>query len=116
MINHHDTIGELKMIKHIVMWTIKKNADGATKEELMKIVKVMLEGLKETIPVVQALEVGVNFNPSDTAYDIVLTSEFKNKHDLEIYQKHPDHVKVGDFVGRVRELRAVVDYEVSYTQ
>ena len=105
-------MGRLNMIKHIVMWTIKTNVDGATKEEIVKILKVMLEGLKETIPVIHALEVGVNVNPGDTAYDIVLMSEFKSRNDLEIYQKHPDHVKVADFVGRVRELRAVVDYEV----
>jgi hypothetical protein len=94
------------------MWTIKKNADGASREEILKILKVMLEGLRESISVVQKLEVGYNFNPSETAYDIALYSEFRSRDDLEIYQKHPDHIKVAEFVGSVRELRAVIDYEI----
>jgi hypothetical protein len=100
------------MVKHIVMWTIKKNTDGSSREEILKILKVMLEGLKESIPAVQKLEVGFNFNPSESAYDIALYSEFRNRDDLEIYQKHPDHIKVAEFVGSVREHRTVVDYEV----
>jgi hypothetical protein len=94
------------------MWTIKKNTDNASREEILKILKVMLEGLRESIPVVQKLEVGFNFNPSETAYDIALYSEFRNRDDLEIYRKHPDHIRVAEFVGNVRELRAVIDYEV----
>ncbi|MGD0337249.1 MAG: Dabb family protein [Bacteroidota bacterium] len=100
------------MIKHIVMWKIKKNVDELSKEKNLKKMKSMLEELKEKISVIHALEVGCNFNPSTMAYDIVLYSEFRNKDDLETYQKHPDHVRVSDFVGSIRESRAVVDYEM----
>lgn len=104
--------GNIDMIKHIVMWTIKKEVDGVSKEENLKKLQTMLVGLKSTIPVIQKLEAGLNFNPGAMAFDIVLYSEFRNKEDLEIYQKHPDHVRVGDYIGKVRDLRAVVDYEV----
>jgi hypothetical protein len=43
---------------------------------------------------------------------VALYSEFDNEKDLEIYQKHPEHLKVAEFIAKVRERRAVVDYHV----
>jgi len=40
----------------------------------------------------------------------VLYSEFKNQKALEIYQKHPQHVKVTSFVRKIKEERGVMDY------
>lgn len=94
------------------MWTIKKNVEGIPKEENLKKMQSMLEGLQSTIPIIQSLEIGLNFNPSDAAYDIVLYSEFRSRADLEIYQRHPDHVKAAEYIGKIREHRAVVDYEI----
>ena len=37
------------MIKHIVMWKLKENAEGKTKEENAEIIKNGLEGLKEKL-------------------------------------------------------------------
>lgn len=34
----------------------------------------------------------------------------KNIEDLEKYQNHPEHVKVAEFIAKVREDRIVVDY------
>mgnify|MGYP003553964412 CR=1 FL=1 len=44
--------------------------------------------------------------------DQVLVSIFKSLEELDIYAKHPEHVKVGEFVGKVRKDRVAVDYEV----
>jgi len=41
---------------------------------------------------------------------MVLISEFKDLRDLESYQKHPEHVKAAEFIGKVRLERKVVDY------
>jgi len=58
------------MIKHIVMWRFKKEAEGKTKEENIQIIKKDLEALKGVIPQINELEVGVNINEeSPTAYD-----------------------------------------------
>ena len=54
--------------------------------------KVGLQGLKEKIPVIRTIEVGLNVNNTKAAYDIVLYSEFNCLEDLELYQQHPDHV------------------------
>jgi hypothetical protein len=41
-----------------------------------------------------------------------LYSAFESKQDLEIYQQHPEHQKVGAFIAKVRTGRAVVDYQI----
>jgi hypothetical protein len=58
------------------------------------------------------MEVGLNCIPGEAAYDVALYSEFADEKDLSIYMKHPEHVKVAEFVGKVRESRVVVDYLV----
>ncbi|ABS39297.1 Dabb family protein [Clostridium botulinum] len=99
------------MIKHIVMWRLKEFAEGKSKLENANIIKINLEDLKHRIDEVKLIEVGVNINNSQQAYDVVLYSEFENLDDLNLYQNHPDHVKVGEFINKVKEDRIVTDYE-----
>ncbi len=98
------------MIKHVVMWKLKDFAEDADKARNAKRIKIELEALKNTIPQIFHLEVGISFLQSDAAYDVVLFSVFKNEKDLELYQNHPDHRAVAEFIGKVREDRVVVDY------
>ena len=98
------------MIKHIVMWTIK-DADGRSKEENIELFKQKLERLPETIEEIKDLEVGLNFNTLGTAMDVILISEFENHDALQRYQEHPDHVRVKEFVAKICDRSAVVDYE-----
>lgn len=98
------------MIKHIVMWKLKDFAEGCSREENAKKIKAMLEALRGKIDQIVSLEVGININSSDMAYDAVLVSEFEDEQRLKEYKEHPEHVKVSDFVAKVREGRAVVDY------
>ncbi len=98
------------MVKHVVMWKIKDGHDGLNKSELSLKLKEALEGLKEKIGQIRTMEVGINFSGSEAACDVVLYSSFDTKEDLEIYQKHPDHVKVAELVSQIRTERRVVDY------
>lgn len=99
------------MIKHIVMWRLKENHNGESKEKIISKVKSILEDLTAKINEIVELEVGINFNPSEAAYDVVLYSTFNSREDLDIYQKHPDHLKVAEYISEVRTERTVVDYE-----
>ena len=45
------------MIKHIVMFRLKDSAEGHSKAENARKLKILLESLKEKIPVVKCLEV-----------------------------------------------------------
>jgi hypothetical protein len=94
------------------MWRLKEASDFGSKEEIAKEAKIRLEGLKDKIKEIVSIEVGINFNPSDMAYDLVLYSEFKSKEDLDTYQEHPEHLKVATFIRANIVSRAVVDYEI----
>jgi hypothetical protein len=100
------------MLKHIVMWKLKDHAEGKSKDENAAVMKGMLESLQKKIPEIESLEVGINIDPSGAAYDIVLYSEFMDEASLSVYQEHPEHLKVAEFVAKIREERAVVDYLV----
>jgi len=100
------------MVKHIVMWNLKEVAGGKKKEENLKEMKKRLEALKHKIEEIQFFEVGMNYNESGDAFDIVLYSEFESREGLDIYQKHPEHIKARDFIRSVRMERRVVDFEV----
>ena len=97
------------MIRHIVVW---KMADGEDKEKRAMDIKKNLEALKGRIDVLVDIEVGLNFNTTESASDVVLVSTFRTKEDLETYQDHPEHKSVGaNYVRPYVKERRVVDYE-----
>jgi vacuolar-type H+-ATPase subunit D/Vma8 len=100
------------MVKHIIMWRLKKQTDLAKKIAVALEMKRSLERLTSAIFEIKHLEVGMNFSLSNHAYDIVLYTEFDSKKDLEQYMKHPEHVKVKAFIDSIVDDRVVVDYEV----
>lgn len=100
------------LIKHIVMWKLKEFAEEKEKFENANIIKKNLEDLQNKINEIKFIEVGININQSAQAYDVVLYSEFANIEDLNIYQNHPDHLKVSEFVSKVRDKRVITDYEI----
>lgn len=100
------------MLKHIVMWKLKDNAEGKTKEENAKRIKNMIERLQGIIPELLKAEIGFNVSKSDRAFDIVLYSEFENEDTLDVYRKHPEHQKVVDFLSKVNTEVCAVDYYI----
>ncbi len=99
------------MIKHIVCFKLKDFAEGASKDENARRIKRDLEALPGKVPGVKRLEVGINIVADPMAYDIALYTEFASQEALDKYQSHPEHQKVAQFIGKVREQRVVVDYE-----
>jgi hypothetical protein len=99
------------MIKHIVLWTLKESAEGRSKQENLVLAKQKLEAMAGKIPGMTRLEVGINFQTREGAWDLALYSEFESKEALEGYQTHPEHLRVIEFLKTVRDRRAVVDYQ-----
>jgi Stress responsive A/B Barrel Domain len=99
------------MIKHVVMWKLKDYAEEAGRARNAKRLKIELEALKSSIPQIQRIEVGINCIESPAAYDVILSAVFRNQEDLDIYQRHPNHRAVADFIAKINEHRAVVDYK-----
>lgn len=65
------------MVKHVVAWKLKDEAEGNNKEKNAKIIKENLERLKDVIKEIKHIEVGININTSNAAFDLVLYSEFE---------------------------------------
>jgi len=100
------------MVKHVVMWKLHDFAEGMNKKENASRMKQWLEDLKWQIPEIQYVEVGINFNDSDDAFDIVLYSEFKDRASLESYQNHPAHDQFKKKIKNIRSEKKVVDFEI----
>lgn len=94
------------MIKHIVMWKFKEG-----EQENMMLFRERLLALKDQIPEIRAMEVGVNINPSECSYDAVLVSEFDSMEALKSYSVNPLHKAVSDFCKTIRTNSVSVDYE-----
>ena len=100
------------MIKQIVMWKLKDNVDGLTKDQTALLLKKEIELMKGKIPQIVKIEAGINYNHGPIAYDLCLYSEFNSDDDLATYQDHPDHAVVKELVVKYAENGVVVDYEI----
>ena len=94
------------MIVHIVMFKFKEE----NKQENVANVKALLEGLLGKIAPLLSMEVGADVSKSERAMDLVLTSVFETKEDLQTYAVHPAHLEVLDVIKAVTERSMVVDY------
>lgn len=77
------------MIYHQVWFKMKDGATDADKEQL-------ISGLKSMIPVIPEiveLAAGVDFSTRSRGYEVGLSVTCKSREDLDIYAKHPEHLK-----------------------
>lgn len=100
------------MIKHIVCWKLINRTEPLDQCEDALAIKKVLEDLPGKIPGLITAEVGINTSTAESAYDLVLYSEFESKEALTSYQTHPAHVKAGQTVKPRTKERVMVDYEV----
>lgn len=101
------------MIKHIVMWTLREQAEGAGAAENGAKMKSMLEDLAGKIPGLRHIEVGLDVFQTSLPCQIVLYSELDSREALQVYQQHPEHLRCVEFVKKVVAERNVLDYEIS---
>ena len=95
------------MIVHVVMFKFKEQ----NKQENLMVVKSRLEELVSKIPTLGSIEVGIDINQSERAYDLSLYSRFHTKDDLKAYAIHPAHLEVVELIKNVTQDSKVVDYE-----
>ena len=98
------------MIRHIVMFKLKKTGEDESLEEIRKEIKKRLEELPRKINVIRSMEVGINVVRSERAFDVALISSFNSLDDLETYRVHPEHQEVVKYIGSVKEQSAAVDF------
>lgn len=100
------------MIKHVVWWTLKPEAEGCTAQENALKLKAMLDKLA-TLPCVDSLKTVVEVLPSSTEdVDILLVSTHASVDALRDYAAHHEHADVADFVRKVVKSRKAIDFEI----
>lgn len=101
------------MVRHIVLWKFHENANGKSKAENLKIARDMINALAKSISQIKTLETGINDTLAPSAnWDLALISTFESFDDLNAYQIHPEHLKLVEFMKKVRDLRSAVDFEI----
>ncbi|HJV02708.1 MAG TPA: Dabb family protein [Burkholderiaceae bacterium] len=100
------------MIKHIVMWKLKDQAEGADRAANAARMKALLDACANLTPGILAFEAVVAQPGLEATYDVILYSEFADKAALDAYQNHPEHQALKPFFGAVREARQCMDYEI----
>lgn len=97
------------MIRHTIMWRFTDNFDGMNKEEIMDKITELFVFLKNTIPEIKFMSVELDVIKSERSFDMIYITEFESLEELEIYRVHPEHLKVAEFIGKVRIAQAVTD-------
>jgi hypothetical protein len=100
------------MIKHVVMWRVKSDFDKKDKKTTCLLLKEELESMIGKIDGLKSLEVGLNVNSSEAAYDLVLISEHPTLRDLQFYLEHPAHQAVGALIKAATIERVVADFPI----
>lgn len=101
------------MVKHIVLFKLAEEAENNGKQRNAEIIKERLEALSNVIPQIRKIHVYLNAEKTPGGnYDVLLDSEFDNLDDADTYASHPAHLKVVEFISKVRISRAAIDYEL----
>ncbi len=99
------------MFKHYAMWKLKDDADGKTKEEIIRILREELFTLGEKIPEVKRLEFAVNLHEGEGAYDVIVCSVFQSQEEFaQKWGQHPGHEAYLELLERYREGWIIVNY------
>lgn len=101
------------MIRHVVVWKFKDEAEGHSARENRARVAQALRALPREIPGILEWEVGeVEADRLDgEQVELCLISLFENRQHLAAYSAHPRHAAVVDLLRRVRSEKRVADYE-----
>ena len=94
------------MIVHIVVFKFKEE----NKEANLRKAKEMLDSLETKIDELVSMEVGINFDKSERAFDLSVYAKFLTEKDLHIYAIHEAHLEVVAFIKSVASESKVVDY------
>lgn len=101
------------MVKHIILWTLKPELQGAEKQQAIDGMRTHLEGLKGQVPGLVDIHVyGGTAALASSNADVMLDSTLESAEALQAYAVHPAHVHVADtYVRPFTALRSCLDFE-----
>jgi hypothetical protein len=95
------------MLTHIVIWKYRPDVDEETRSEHRR----RLQALASAIDVVESLSAGADVLKLPRSFDTGLVVVFRDRAALDIYNDHPEHVKIVEFGKLISEKVASVDFE-----
>ena len=98
------------MLKHIVVWKFKDEAEGKSRAENCALVRQRLLALVVVIPEVKRMEIGIDIGSIQGNFDLALSVETDNTATLSAYANHHAHLEVVDYIKKVVEQRVAVDF------
>lgn len=94
------------MIKHVVCFKLKEN-------ESPEKAKEVLLSMKENVPMLKGIEVGVDKLHSERSYDVYLAVILNDLAELDEYQKDAYHVNVvKKHMHSVAKSSVAIDFEI----
>ena len=100
------------MIRHIVMWTLHEQAEGADKVVNLQKAKALLLSCATVVPGIRAFEVATATPGMDCTSDLVLHMLLDDAQVLAAYQNHPQHVAIKPFMKAIVKERRCMDFRV----
>lgn len=101
------------MYKHVVLWKLKENADGITKDELAVEVKRRLDELPGIISEISDYEVAINIGDYGASFfDVSLIASYPDEEAFKRYCVYPEHDAVVAYIQSVTVAEEIVDYLV----
>jgi len=94
------------MITHIVFFKLKDRSP-----ENIQRTHDVLAAMEGKIPQLRSLEVGIDVVRSERSFDLALTARFESLEDLKLYNDHPVHQEVLQYIATVKDVSLAVDYE-----
>ena len=96
-------------VEHVVLFKLTPDATPEQRDRMIAELKT----LKDQIPGIVDLSVGVNFSTRNQGYDVGLVVRFADRAALKVYLPHPAHRGcVDQFINPIKADALVVDYEI----
>lgn len=100
------------MVRHLVFWTLKPEADGRSAAENAELFKSKSAALLGRVPGLLAMEVSSFIVDATEQVDVALMSTHESVEAYHVYADHPDHLPIKAWAGEVSTSRRVVNYEI----
>ena len=100
------------MLRHIVMWTLHDQAEGADKFTNLEKARSLLLSCSSVVPGIRAFEVATATPGMDCTNDLVLHMLLDDARVLAAYQSHPHHVAIKPFMKAIVKERRCMDFIV----
>ena len=98
-------------IRHIVAWKLTTEDPTEKAEQGARIARE-LNALQGVVPEIITISAGVEVLFPGSNHDVAVVADFADGEALAAYKVHPEHEKVGAFIGAVTTARVAVDFEV----